>query len=76
MKEDMLEQIMKPKLLLGLVLVLSGGWFGCGTARADVGTYDSVEWLTAMADQIGVYHAGQIYGPHAEDVIKHPNLER
>jgi hypothetical protein len=56
---------MKPKLLLGLALVLSGGWFGCCDARADMATYDSVEWLVAMADQIGVYHAGPIYGPHS-----------
>jgi hypothetical protein len=33
--------------------------------RADTDTYDSVEWLTAMADQIGVYHVERIYGPHS-----------
>jgi hypothetical protein len=27
---------MKPKLLLGLALVLSGGWFGCSTAHRPV----------------------------------------
>jgi hypothetical protein len=26
---------MKPKLILGLALVLSGGWFGCATHRDD-----------------------------------------
>ena len=57
---------MNPKLLFGLALVCGGGWFGTDNiARADVGTYDSVEWMTAMADQVGVYQAERIYGPHS-----------
>jgi len=57
---------MSAKLILCLALVLGGGWFGCSSiARADMCVYDSVEWLTAMADQIGVYHAERIYGPHS-----------
>ena len=53
---------MKPKLLLCLALFT---FILPVVLRADMGTYDSVEWLTAMADQIGVYHAEQIYGPHS-----------
>lgn len=59
------DAIVKTRLLLFLVLVMSSGWFGCNFARADIGIYDSVEWMTAMADQIGVYHAERIYGPHS-----------
>ena len=55
----------KSKLILLLVLVLSVGWFGCNIARADMGMYESVEWMTEMADQIGVYQATNIYGPHS-----------
>jgi hypothetical protein len=53
---------MKPKIILGLALFT---FILPVVLRADTGTYDSVEWLTAMADQIGVYHAEQIYGPHS-----------
>ena len=53
---------MKPKIILGLALF---SFILPVVLRADTGTYDSVEWLTAMADQIGVYHAEQIYGPHS-----------
>ncbi|HSY18532.1 MAG TPA: hypothetical protein VK815_09375 [Candidatus Acidoferrales bacterium] len=57
---------MKSNLLLCLALVLSGGLFGCcSTSRADMGVYASVEWLTAMGDDIGLYHAERIYGPHS-----------
>lgn len=57
---------MKPKIILGLALVLSGALFGCcNTSHADMGVYDSVEWLTAMGDDIGIYHAERIYGPHS-----------
>ena len=54
--------LMNSKRLLGLLL----STFILPLAmQADSGMYDSVEWLVAMADQIGVYHAEQIYGPHS-----------
>jgi hypothetical protein len=34
-------------------------------AHADACVYESVEWLVARADEIGVYRAEQIYGPHS-----------
>jgi HEAT repeats len=48
-----------PSLALAWAICLSGN-----SLRADVGVYDSVEWMTCMADNIGVYQAVRIYGPH------------
>src|ERR1035437_481164 len=56
---------MKPKILFCLALGLFGLFASGHVARADVGTYDSVEWMTAMADEVGVYHAERIYGPYS-----------
>ena len=57
-------KILNPKLILVLALVLSGGF--CQIAQADYGAmYDSVEWQTCLANHIGIFHAGRIYGPHS-----------
>ena len=53
---------MKPKLIFGLALFL---FKGMAAAHADAGIYESVEGLVARADEIGVYRAEQIYGPHS-----------
>jgi hypothetical protein len=53
---------MKPKLLLCLAIFL---FKGMAVAHADMCVYESVEWLVARAEQIGVYRAEQIYGPHS-----------
>jgi len=39
--------------------------------RADYVYYESVEWLTSFADQIGVYEAERVYGPHS--ITNSPN---
>jgi hypothetical protein len=54
---------MNPKIIIFLVLVLSGGILTV-TLRADSCSYDSVEWLTCVADKIAVYHVERVYGPH------------
>jgi hypothetical protein len=51
---------MKPKLILCLALFVSNLPV---VLRADVSVFESVEWLTSFADQIGVYHAEKVYGP-------------
>jgi hypothetical protein len=63
--DGLLDAKMKPKLILCLALVLCGGWFGCcNIAHADMGIFDSVEWMTCMANHIGIFHAERVYGPH------------
>ena len=51
---------MKPNLLLGLVLFVFNTPM---VLRADYSVFESVEWLTSYADQIGVYRAEKVYGP-------------
>jgi hypothetical protein len=51
---------MKTKLILCLALFV----FNLpAVLRADYSFFESVEWLTSYADQIGVYHAEKVYGP-------------
>jgi hypothetical protein len=50
---------MKPKSLVWVTFVLSG--FLCSLAHADMGMFDSLEWLVARGDEIGIYHAERIY---------------
>jgi hypothetical protein len=48
------------------ILALAAVEFSMSAAlHADTATYDSVEWLTSIADQIGVYRVEQISGPHS-----------
>ena len=53
---------MKAKILPVLALFL---FLSPAVAHADACVYESVEWLVARADEIGVYRAEQIYGPHS-----------
>jgi len=46
--------------LLTLLSLLLLSW----NLRADIVTYDSLEWMTARADHIGIYKATQLRGPY------------